>query len=48
MLVITAHELVPVLQEAKDNQCNVLLVKDFGIYAMSDQGALENGKRRVA
>lgn len=48
MLVITAHELIPVLQEAKDNQCDVLLVKDHGIYAMSDQGVLENGKRRVA
>lgn len=48
MLVITAHTLMPVLQEAKDNQCNVLLVKYLGLYAMSDRWAIENGKRRLA
>ncbi|MDQ9130394.1 DUF3085 domain-containing protein [Serratia fonticola] len=48
MLVITAHELAPVLQEAKDNQCDVLLVKDHGIYAMARKGKMADGKRRVA
>ncbi len=48
MLVITAHTLMPVLPEAKDNQCNVLLAKDLGLYAMSDRRAIENGKRRLA
>ncbi|NCG54499.1 DUF3085 domain-containing protein [Serratia fonticola] len=48
MLVFSARELAPILQEAKDNQCDVLIVKDWGIYIMSAQGKRENGKHRVA
>jgi len=39
-------ELRPVLTEAVVNQCRVILVKDQGVYFMSERGACEPGGRR--
>ncbi|KMW74171.1 hypothetical protein TI10_08130 [Photorhabdus luminescens subsp. luminescens] len=48
MLLFKAKDLKPVLQEAIAHQCDVLLVKDQGIYIMSDIGSMQNGKYLVA
>ncbi|GAA4649815.1 hypothetical protein GCM10023116_20960 [Kistimonas scapharcae] len=34
------------VNEAKRNQCGIKLVKDHGIYFISDTGDIENGKRK--
>ncbi|KER03585.1 DUF3085 domain-containing protein [Photorhabdus temperata] len=48
MLLFKAKDLKPVLWEAIAHQCDVLLVKDQGIYILSDNGSMQNGKRLVA
>lgn len=47
MLRFTAADLIPVLSEARANQCAVLLVKDQSLYLMSAVGEyFESGRRR--
>lgn len=48
MLKFSAKDLKPVLQEARKNHCGVLLVKDHGVYIMSEIGALTSRGRKVA
>jgi len=48
MLRFRAKTLHPVLDEALTNQCNVILVKDHGVYFMSDVGATNDDGKRVA
>jgi hypothetical protein len=37
MLRFKANDLVPVLQEALANRCEILFVKDHGVYIFSDK-----------
>lgn len=47
MLRFTAADLRPVLHEARERQCSVLLVKDHGVYFMAELGeANPSGHRR--
>ncbi|EDO1895622.1 DUF3085 domain-containing protein [Salmonella enterica] len=48
MLKFSAKDLEPVLQEARKNHCGVLLVKDHGVYVMSEIGELTPRGRKVA
>ncbi|EAP7621679.1 DUF3085 domain-containing protein [Salmonella enterica subsp. houtenae] len=48
MLKFSAKDLTPVLQEARKNHCGVVLVKDHGVYIMSEIGALTSRGRKVA
>ncbi|EAW0724363.1 DUF3085 domain-containing protein [Salmonella enterica] len=48
MLKFSAKDLKPVLQEARKNHCGVVLVKDHGVYIMSEIGALTSHGRKVA
>lgn len=50
MLRFTGTELQAVLAEAGINGCRVILVKDHGVYLMSEIGEskLEGGRKRVA
>lgn len=41
MLRFTATDLRPVLLEARERQCSVLLVKDHGVYFMAEQGEID-------
>lgn len=40
MLKFSAKDLKPVLPEARRNHCGVVLVKDHGVYIMSETGEL--------
>ncbi|MWA29788.1 DUF3085 domain-containing protein [Burkholderia pseudomallei] len=47
MLRFTAADLRPVLLEARERQCSVLLVKDHGVYFMAEHGETDpSGHRR--
>jgi hypothetical protein len=47
MLRFTAIDLCPVLLEAHERQCSVLLVKDHGVYFMAEHGESDpSGHRR--
>lgn len=47
MLRFTATDLRPVLLEARERQCSVLLVKDHGVYFMAERGKSDpSGHRR--
>lgn len=47
MLRFTAIDLRPVLLEARERQCSVLLVKDHGVYVMAEHGKSDpSGLRR--
>ena len=47
MLRFTATDLRPVLLEARERQCFVLLVKDHGVYVMAEHGeSAPSGHRR--
>lgn len=48
--VFHAQDLCPVIQEALDNHCSLLLVKDHGLYFMSEEGPInpETKRRLVA
>ncbi|EBD1360667.1 DUF3085 domain-containing protein [Salmonella enterica] len=48
MLRFSAKDLTPVLQEARKNHCGVVLVKDHGVYIMSEIGELTPRGRKVA
>ncbi|EBC2122739.1 DUF3085 domain-containing protein [Salmonella enterica] len=48
MLKFSAKDLKPVLQEARKNHCGVVLVKDHGVYIMSEIGELTSRGRKVA
>ncbi|EAQ5767330.1 DUF3085 domain-containing protein [Salmonella enterica] len=48
MLKFSAKDLKPVLQEARKNHCGVMLVKDNGVYIMSETGILTPRGRKVA
>ncbi|EHU7154832.1 DUF3085 domain-containing protein [Salmonella enterica] len=48
MLKFSAKDLKLVLQEARKNHCGVLLVKDHGVYIMSEIGELTPRGRKVA
>ncbi len=48
MLRFKGSELRPVLAEAKTNNCKILLVKDQGVYFMSDRGERNaDGRRKL-
>lgn len=49
-IIFNATDLIPVIAEARKNHCCILLVKDRGLYMMSEDGDIntETGKRRVA
>ena len=49
-VIFKATTLRPVIQEAIDNHCQLLLVKDDGLYFMSEDGSLspETKRRQVA
>lgn len=47
MLRFTATDLRPVLLEARERQCSVLLVKDHGVYFLAERGETDpSGHRR--
>jgi hypothetical protein len=47
MLRFTAADLHPVLSEARANGCRIILVKDQGVYMMSEKGARNpDGRQR--
>jgi hypothetical protein len=47
-VVFHFQDLRPVIQEALDNQCQLLLVKDHGLYFMSEKGPMSpQTKRRL-
>lgn len=47
MLRFKGADLAPVLSEAFANQCQLILVKDQGVYMMSEKGeALDGSERR--
>ncbi|EGT7777679.1 DUF3085 domain-containing protein, partial [Salmonella enterica] len=48
MLIFNAKALKPVLLEARQNHCGVMLVKDNGVYIMSETGELTPRGRKVA
>jgi len=45
-VIFKSADLISVIQEAKDNHCQVLLVKDHGLYMMSVKGELNQDTRR--
>ena len=50
MLIFTQKELQPVLADMQQHDCAMLLVKDEGVYVMSEKGALSDtpaGVRRT-
>lgn len=49
-VIFKAAALRPVIQEAIQNQCPLLLVKDSGLYFMAEKGELnpDTGRRLVA
>jgi len=40
------QSFIETVNEAKRNQCGIKVVKDHGIYFISDAGDIENGKRK--
>lgn len=48
MLIFKAKDLKPVLLEARQNQCGLILVKDHGVYLMAAMGELTHRGRTVA
>lgn len=46
-VIFKAETLIPVIQEAMNNKCAVFIVKDHGLYMMSEQGKFDQntGKR---
>ncbi|EBP4342197.1 DUF3085 domain-containing protein [Salmonella enterica] len=46
-VIFKAETLIPVIQEAMNNKCAVFIVKDHGLYMMSEQGEFDQntGKR---
>ena len=48
MLIFSAKDLKPVLTEARNNHCDIYLVKDRGVYLMSATGEMTPRGRRVA
>ncbi|EEG6053316.1 DUF3085 domain-containing protein [Salmonella enterica subsp. enterica] len=48
MLKFSAKDLKPVLLEARKNHCGVVLVKDEGVYLMSETGDMTLRGRKVA
>jgi hypothetical protein len=48
VVIFNAADLRPVIQEALDNRCQLLLVKDQGLYFMSEEGPINpQTKRRL-
>lgn len=46
MLIFTAKNLKTVLQEVREHQCALLLVKDQGVYLMAEKGEMRPEKGR--
>lgn len=40
--IFKAEKLIPVIEEAIRNHCDIFLVKDHGLYMMSDEGLSDN------
>ena len=47
MVHFLAADLRPVIFEAHTQQCRIVLVKDHGVYMLSENGEMENGRRRI-
>ena len=49
-VLFIADTLIPVIQEVRQNRCNIYLVKDDGLYMMAEEGEIlpDTGRRRVA
>ncbi|REE18193.1 hypothetical protein B0G71_1190 [Paraburkholderia sp. BL27I4N3] len=47
MIHFVAADLHPVICEARTLQCRILLVKDRGVYMLSEKGEIENGRRSI-
>ncbi|PRY06104.1 DUF3085 domain-containing protein [Paraburkholderia sp. BL25I1N1] len=47
MIHFVAADLRPVIREARTQQCRIVLVKDHGVYMLSERGELENGRRSI-
>jgi hypothetical protein len=47
MLRFRGSDLRPVLNEAKENRCHVILVKDLGVYFMSERGERDANGRYI-
>jgi hypothetical protein len=43
-----ASALATVIAEVEENCCDLLLVKDEGVYVMAEKGLLQQGKRQIA
>ena len=48
MLIFTAKNVLSVVDEVKQHHAEMLLVKDEGIYILSSEGEMKEGKRVVA
>lgn len=46
MLLFKQSDLLPVLQESASHQCQMILVKDHGVYFMSENGEMEGERRK--
>ncbi|EBL8291887.1 hypothetical protein DLP14_14640 [Salmonella enterica] len=46
-VIFKAETLIPVIQEAIKNKCFVLLVKDHGLYMMSEKGMTDKTGRHL-
>ncbi|WP_343671334.1 DUF3085 domain-containing protein [Paraburkholderia heleia] len=47
MIHFLATDLRAVIAEARTQQCRIVLVKDQGVYMLSEKGELENGRRKL-
>ena len=46
MLLFKKADLLPVLNEAASHQCQLILVKDHGVYFISEKGEMEGDPQR--
>ncbi|MEX3671653.1 DUF3085 domain-containing protein [Paraburkholderia phenoliruptrix] len=47
MIHFVAAVLRPVIGKARTQQCRIVLVKDHGVYMLSEKGKMENGRRSI-
>ncbi|CAB3668895.1 MULTISPECIES: DUF3085 domain-containing protein [Paraburkholderia] len=47
MIHFVAADLRPVICEARTQQCRIVLVKDHGVYMLSERGEMKNGRRSI-
>ncbi|MFP1824560.1 DUF3085 domain-containing protein [Lonsdalea quercina] len=48
-VIFKSKTLIPVIKEARNNKCRIILVKDQGLYMMSEKGARDpdTGRQKI-